>query len=452
MKFIADLHIHSKYSRATSKESNILCLYRYSLIKGIDLLATGDFTHPAWIKEIEKHLTEDGKGLLDLKKEYIKEINNEFPQLKDKSMKFIFSTEISSIYKKKGKVRKIHNVILMPDFKSVKKFNEKLNSIGNIHSDGRPILGLDSKILLEIALNINPETIFIPAHIWTPWFSLFGMNSGFDTIEECFEDLTKEIFAVETGLSSDPAMNWRLSALDRFNLVSDSDAHSPGNLAREANLFDTDLNYYKIREALKNKKSNRFLGTIEFFPEEGKYHYDGHRNCNCRLTPKEALKNKLKCPVCGKPITVGVLHRIEELADRKAGSKPASAKAYKNIIPLKEIIGDAFGIGKNTKKVQRFYDSLILNLNNELNILTEVPIEEIKKYSTEIIAEGIKRVRENKVEIFPGYDGEYGKIVIFTETDRLHNVSQSFFASMDRGEIKKKSKKIAGKNALEISS
>ncbi len=450
MKFIADLHIHSRFSRATSPDNNIFSLYKFAKIKGINLLATGDFTHPGWIKELEDFLIEDGNGLLDLKEEYKKESAKQFPYLKNKLMKFIFSVEISSIYKKNDKVRKVHNVILLPDFKSVKKFNEKLNAIGNIKSDGRPILGLDSKILLEIALNVNPEAIFIPAHIWTPWFSLFGMNSGFNTIEECFEDLTKEIFALETGLSSDPAMNWRLSALDKYNLVSNSDAHSSDNLAREANLFDTDLNYFKIRNALKDKKSQEFLGTIEFFPEEGKYHYDGHRNCHCRLKPKEAIKNKLICPVCGKPVTVGVLHRVEELADREEGFQPEEAKGFKSIIPLKEIIGEAFGVGKKSKKVEAVYNRLISSINDELYILNDAPLEEIKKYSTEMIAEGVKRVRENNVEIMPGYDGEYGKVIIFSEEDRLKNVSQALLLSITP-DIKKKEeppivkKKVKGK-------
>ncbi|MBU1077859.1 MAG: UvrD-helicase domain-containing protein [Spirochaetes bacterium] len=431
MKFIADLHIHSRFSRATSKENNIFTLYKYSKIKGINLLGTGDFTHPGWVKELEEYLEEDGNGLLDLKKEYKKHMDMELPHLKDKLMKFIFSVEISSIYKKKDQVRKIHNVVFFPDFASVKKFNERLNSIGNIKSDGRPILGLDSRTLLDIALDINPEMMLIPAHIWTPWFSLFGMKSGFNTIEECFDDLTNEIFALETGLSSDPAMNWRLSALDKYNLVSNSDAHSPDNLAREANLFNTEMNYFKIRHALKDKKSAGFLGTIEFFPEEGKYHYDGHRNCNCRLTPKEALKNNLKCPVCSKPVTVGVLHRVEELADRKEGERPPLAKDFKSIIPLREIIGDVFGMGKSTKKVAAVYDKLLYSLENEMYILGDAPLEEIRKYSTEIIAEGIKRVREGKVKIMPGYDGEYGKVIIFSEEDRLKNMSQSLLLSID---------------------
>lgn len=430
MKFVADLHIHSAFSRATSKECRIPTLDRFARIKGIQVLATGDFTHPQWFKHLEETLVEDGRGLLDLKKEHCKAEAGEAAWLSEKKVKFIFSVEISSIYKKKKKVRKVHNVILLPDFKSVKKLNEKLGSIGNIRSDGRPILGLDSKNLLEMVLEICPDSIFIPAHIWTPWFSLFGMNSGFDAIEECYEDLTGEIFALETGLSSDPAMNWRLSALDRFNLVSNSDAHSPANLAREANLFDTDLDYHKIRNALKDKKSPEFTGTVEFFPEEGKYHYDGHRLHHVRLSPAEAKAHKLLCPACHKPVTMGVAHRVEQLADRKEGVRPPLAKRYESLIPLAEIIADAFGAGRTTGKVVRYYDKLIRNAGPELFILREADIDLIKKYSTETIAEGISRVRAGNVKILPGYDGEYGRIIIFSEEDRMKNVSQSLLIGL----------------------
>ncbi len=440
MRFIADFHIHSKYSRATSKECNIPSLYKWAKIKGITVLGTGDFTHPAWFAELKDSLIPDGNGLFNVTSEIKKNIDKEIPSLSTKTVKFILSAEISSIYKKNGKVRKIHNVIIMPDFESVEKFNKKLSTLGNITSDGRPILGIDSKTLLEITLEINQEAMFIPAHIWTPWFSLFGANSGFDSIEECFEDLTSEIFALETGLSSDPPMNWRLSTLDKFNLVSNSDAHSPANLAREANLFDTELSYNHIRNALKNKNSNEFIGTIEFYPQEGKYHYDGHRNCNIRLTPKEAIKNNLICPVCGKPITVGVLHRVESLADREEGVKPENAKEFESIVPLSEIIGEALSIGKNSPRVKYIYNQLVGNLGDELSILREVPIEEIKKISTVIIAEGIKRVREKKLTILPGFDGKYGKIIIFTEEERNNNAAQMLLLSIKSKRIEKEKK------------
>ncbi len=429
MLFIADLHIHSKYSRATSKFSDIPNLYKYALIKGINVLGTGDFTHPAWFQEIKEYLIPDGKGLFDLKEEVRREILKDIPYLSNSIMKFILSVEISSIYKKNGKVRKIHNVILMPDLESVEKFNKKLEGIGNIHSDGRPILGLDSKTLFEIALEVNPDIMFIPAHIWTPWFSLFGAKSGFDDIKECFEDLTDNITALETGLSSDPPMNWRLSMIDKFNLVSNSDAHSPDNLAREANLFNTELSYKAIFNALKNKESKEFLGTVEFFPEEGKYHLDGHRNCGVRLTPKEAIKNNLICPVCGKPITIGVLHRVEELADREEGEKPPIYKDFESLVPLKEIIAEAMGIGKNSVKVLNIYNGLIEKLGSELHILRDISIEDIKEASSEIIAEGIRRVRNKEIELLAGFDGEYGQIKIFTEDERTTNAAQMLLIS-----------------------
>jgi len=434
MKFIADFHIHSKYSRATSKELEIPNLYRWSKIKGINILGTGDFTHPGWFKEIKKNLVPDGNGLFDLKPDVKKEIDKELPLLANNVMKFILTVEISSIYKKNGKVRKIHNVIFMPDLESAEKFNGKLSKIGNIHSDGRPILGLDSRNLFEIALTVNPSAMLIPAHIWTPWFSLFGANSGFDKIEECFEDLSSEIFALETGLSSDPPMNWRVSKLDRFNLVSNSDAHSLDNLAREANLFDTELSYRHIRDALKSKNNEQFLGTLEFYPEEGKYHYDGHRNCKVRLTPKEAIKNHLRCPVCGNPITIGVLHRVEELADRDENQKPTDAKGFESIVPLAEIISEATGVGKKSMKVVSIYEQLINRIGNELFILRDAPLDEIKKVTTPIISEGIKRVRNNEIKTLAGYDGEYGKIIIFSEDERNNNATQLLMLAVKQNE------------------
>ncbi|MBN1898606.1 MAG: UvrD-helicase domain-containing protein [Spirochaetes bacterium] len=448
MHFIADFHIHSQYSRATSKQCEIPSLYAWSTIKGISVLGTGDFTHPAWYKQLKETLTGDDSGLFKVKENIKKDRSFPYPVLSGRDVKFILSAEISCIYKKNDKVRKIHNLIMMPDFESVERLNKKLSSIGNIVSDGRPILGLDSKALLEIILEINENSIFIPAHIWTPWFSLFGAKSGFNTIEECFEDLTKEIFALETGLSSDPAMNWRLSALDRFNLISNSDAHSPLNIAREANLFNTELDFFHIRKALKDKRSKEFLGTLEFYPEEGKYHYDGHRNCQTRLTPREAIRNKYLCPVCGKPITIGVLHRVEHLADREEGFRPEDAKDFESLIPLTEVIGESLGVGKSSKKVEILYHQLVSALGDELSILRHIPLEEIKKYSTAIIAEGIRRVRGKKLKILPGYDGEYGKISIFTEEERTDNAAQLLLLSIRKEEKeneKEKKEKVKAK-------
>ncbi len=397
-KFIADLHIHSRFSRATSKDMNLFNIAKMCEIKGIDLVVTGDITHPQWLNEIKENLVEDSNGLYTLKK--------------NRKVKFILGGEISCIYKKDEKVRKIHNMVYFPDIESAEKFSKKLEKIGNITSDGRPIIGLDAKKLLELSLEINEKVIFIPAHIWTPWFSLFGKMSGFDSIYECFEELTGYIFAVETGLSSDPPMNWKLSQLDRFTLVSNSDAHSPSKIGREANIFECDLNYYSIYEVLKDKKK---ITTIEFFPEEGKYHYDGHRKCNVVLNPEEAIKLNNLCPVCGNPITIGVLHRVIEIADRK---EVIPQQSYISLIPLEEIIAQALGINPSSKKVKNIYDKLIKSLGNELKILQEIPLEDIKKIGGEILAYGIKKMRKGEVEVIPGYDGVYGKIIVINEEER----------------------------------
>lgn len=419
MKFIADFHIHSKYARATSKRSTIPELFKAALVKGITLLGTGDFTHPGWFAEINEYLEEDGFGFLKMKKKYASELRKELPSiLSDREMRFILSVEISDIYKKNDKTRKNHNLIMYPALKSAAEFNKKLKMIGNIHSDGRPILGLDAKKLLELSLSVDDKVIFIPAHIWTPWFSLFGSKSGFDAIEECFEEMTSYIFALETGLSSDPPMNWRLSSLDRFNLVSNSDAHSPENLAREANIFNSELSYNAIYNALKSKNSDGFLGTIEFYPEEGKYHYDGHRNCGIRLTPEEAIENNLICPVCGKKLTIGVLHRVVELADRPSSEVLPNHKKFESLIPLREIISDAVNVGKQSKRVAQLYSHLLNGIGNELFILKEASIADLSKESNSLIAEGIRRVRLGEVRVEPGYDGEYGKVHIFSAQER----------------------------------
>ncbi len=317
--FIADFHIHSKYSRATSKDCVPEVLELWARRKGLNLIGTGDFTHAAWRGELKEKLVPSEEGLYALKDEYRREDEIAGPDFKPR---FIVSGEISSIYKKNGRVRKIHNLILLPGLDQAEALSRRLEAIGNLHSDGRPILGLDARDLLEITLSVCPDTIFIPAHVWTPHFSLFGAYSGFDSIEECFEDLTGHIQALETGLSSDPPMNWQLSALDKFTLVSNSDAHSPGNLAREANIFQTDLSYPLIARALQNRDTQEFYGTIEFFPEEGKYHYDGHRNCKVCLTPAQTEATSGLCPVCGGRITVGVLHRVTALADRNEDLSP----------------------------------------------------------------------------------------------------------------------------------
>jgi len=409
--FIADLHIHSKYSRATSPQADLEHIAESAKIKGIKVVGTGDFTHPKWLQEIEDKLEPAEAGLFKLKNS-----SNE--------IRFLLTAEISCIYSAKGRVRKIHIVILAPSLKAVKKINQALSKIGNLHSDGRPILGLDVKELLKITLEANKDCLFVPAHCMTPWFAIFGSKSGFDSIEECFDDYSQYIFALETGLSGDPAMLWRIPDGRRKTLISNSDAHSPGKLGREANVFDTGLSYSEIVEAIKGKDKEKFLYTIEFFPQEGKYHYDGHRDCKISLSPKESKKYNNVCPVCGKPLTLGVANRIAQLADRPEGFMPEGVIPFKSLIPLKEVIGEALNCGANTKKVIVEYDKLTSEFNNEFNILLNVPESDLKNIAPEQVALGILRAREGKVNIEPGYDGVFGKVRIFSEQEKKNLVKQ----------------------------
>ncbi len=418
MKFYADLHLHSHYSRATSKQLNLEHLSKWAQLKGIQVVGTGDFVHPGWLDELRKKLEPAEAGLFKLKKEFAELTQPEVPKACAGEVRFLLTVEISSIYKRLEKVRKIHNVVFAPSFEAALKLQARLEAIGNIRSDGRPILGLDSRDLLEIVLATDPLSFLVPAHIWTPWFAVLGSKGGFDAMEDCFADLTPHIFAVETGLSSDPPMNWRLKQLDRFVLVSNSDAHSPAKLAREANLFDTELSYPAIYRAWQEESDRGFLGTIEFFPEEGKYHFDGHRECKTRLHPQETAAHHGNCPVCGKPVTVGVMARVEELADRPAGERPPRWRPYTSIIPLPEVIGDARGQAATTKGVNEVFERLLKQVGNELHILQEAPLEEIKKYAGEVVAEGIRRMRKGEVQIAAGYDGEYGTIHLFTDEER----------------------------------
>lgn len=411
MKIVADFHIHSKYSRATSPSTDLENLDKWAKIKGITVLGTGDFTHPLWFKELKEKLEPAEAGLFKLREN-------------DSVTRFILTAEISCIYSKNNKVRKVHIVIIAPSFEAVEKINEKLNLIGNLKSDGRPILGLDAKELAKIVLYADKDCLVVPAHIWTPWFSVFGSKSGFDTLEECFEDYTKYIYAAETGLSSDPAMNWRLSQLDKITLLSNSDSHSPQKIGREANIFDTDLDYYSIAEAIKQKDKNKFLYTVEFFPEEGKYHYDGHRLCNISLTPSQSKKYDNVCPKCKKPLVIGVLNRVEKLADRPEGFIPKETVPFKSLIPLEEIIADALGVSTASKKISGFYNNLIKSLDNEFNILLEASEKDIAENSSPRIAEGIIKVRNRQVEIKPGYDGVYGKIKIFDKETDFQTIKQ----------------------------
>jgi uncharacterized protein (TIGR00375 family) len=396
-------------------------LNKWARIKGIKVLGTGDFTHSLWLKELKEKLEPAEPGLFKMKKNQIVRLNNDWllnNHEQDDGTRFMLTSEISCIYSKNNRTRKIHIIIFAPSFSVVEKINTHLGWIGNLKADGRPILGLDAKELLKIVLNISSECLIVPAHIWTPWFSLFGSNSGFDSIEECFDEYAKYIYAGETGLSSDPAMNWRLSALDKIALISNSDSHSPAHIGREANVFETEVSYPAIIEAIKTKDPQKFLYTIEFFPEEGKYHFDGHRNCQISLSPQEAKKFKNICPQCGRPLTIGVLHRVDDLADRKEGEKPTGAIPFKHLVALEEIIADAFGMGVASKAVREEYKNLIKRFGSEFKILLEVSREQIEQASSTEIAEGVMRVREGKVDVEPGYDGEYGKIKIFKDEER----------------------------------
>ena len=410
MKMIADLHIHSRFSMATSKEGTPENLDFWARKKGISLIGTGDFTHPVWREELKERLVSEGNGLYRLRDEYVKEESRKFP---GEGTRFVVSGEISSIYKKNGKTRKVHNVILLPSLEAADAMAQRLEKIGNIHSDGRPILGLDSHDLLEMMLDVCPEGILIPAHIWTPHFSVLGAKSGFDSVEECFEELAPYIHALETGLSSDPAMNWRISKLDRYQLVSNSDAHSPSKLGREANLLDIDCSYEGLYRAIQTGEG--LEGTVEFFPEEGKYHFDGHRKCGVSLSPVEAERLGGICPVCGKKLTMGVDHRVEQLADRAEGFVKKDGKKYESLIPLPEVISACMGYSTASKKVQGCFEQLIQTLGTEFDILRNVPSEDIKSCAGERIAEGIENVRTGNVKRIPGYDGEYGKIELFDE-------------------------------------
>ena len=410
MKFIADFHLHSKYSRATSPQMDLENLDKWAKTKGIKVITVGDFTHPEWFKNLKEKLEPAEPGLFKLK-------NSDSPA------RFILTTEVSCIYSKAGRVRKIHIIIFAPSFEIVDKINAHLGWIGNLKADGRPILGLDAKELAKIVLNISEDCLVVPAHLMTPWFSLFGSRSGFDSLEECFEEYSKYIYAGETGLSASPDMLWRMPDGRKITLISNSDSHSPHRLGREANVFEgEELSYQSIINAIKNKGSTstnlRLAYTIEFFPQEGKYHYDGHRLCGISFSPQESKKSGNICPNCGRPLTIGVLNRVEELADRPEGFKPENTIPFKSLVPLEEIIADALGQMAGTKQVEEEYQNLIKKFGNEFKLLLEVSRQDLETTTLPEIAEGIIRVREGKVFVEPGYDGVYGKIRIFSKGEQ----------------------------------
>ncbi|MFH0891378.1 MAG: endonuclease Q family protein [Candidatus Falkowbacteria bacterium] len=411
MRQIADLHIHSKYSRACSRDLTLANIDKTCRVKGVDIIATGDFTFPDWFSSIKNELEEiNNSGLYKLK------------AMPDDKIKFILSTELALIYKKNDRCRRIHVVVQAPSIAAAAELNKYLDKHYNIRSDGRPILGMGAEELMKLCLSIHPKFLIYPAHIWTPWFSVFGSKSGFDTMEECFGEYTKDIYAYETGLSSDPEMNWRLSALDNFTLLSNSDAHSLPNIAREANVFELAVvSYDELYDVIKNKKTDKsYLDyTLEFYPEEGMYHLDGHRDCGVRFKPAETKKHKNICPKCKKPLVVGVLNRVEELADRKEGFRPAGAPGARKLVELDKIIAEVLGVKSRTSvKVQTEYNNIIGQYSNEINILLDEPIGNLAKGLSPAVVEGIRRVREGRLRIEPGFDGQYGRIRIFTDEER----------------------------------
>ncbi|MCX8043404.1 MAG: endonuclease Q family protein [Desulfobacterota bacterium] len=426
MEFIADLHIHSAYSRATSAQMHLENLHAWAQLKGITVLGTGDFTHPKWYAELQEKLEPAEPGLFMLKRQYREEAEIDVPASCAAEVRFILSAEVSTIYKKGDKTRKIHSLLLAPDFRAAGRLNAMLREIGNISSDGRPIFGIDCKRLLQMCLDASPDNVLIPAHIWTPHFSVLGAASGFDSVEECFEELAGEIFALETGLSSDPPMNWMLSRLDKFVLVSNSDAHSPQKLGREANVFTCELSYPAMRAALQSKDRNGFRGTLEFFPEEGKYHYDGHRACGVCMTPKETKAHNKTCPICGRQVTVGVMHRVNDLADRQEGYRPIGAFGYESLIPLAEILSEIHESAPASKKVTAEYLRLLQHFGNELSILRTCPPEELERAGQHLLAVALHKMRTGDVMVDPGYDGRYGVVRVFKPEEKRYNQPKLF--------------------------
>jgi DNA helicase-2/ATP-dependent DNA helicase PcrA len=426
MEVIADLHIHSHYSIATGRDADLEHLDLWGRYKGLQLVGTGDCTHPQWLAELVSKLDPAAPGLYTLKPELALPLNLTGPVWETvPPVNFVITGEVSTIYKKDGKVRKVHLLLVLPDLEAAQRLSERLGRLGNVASDGRPILGLDARFVLELVLEIAPQALVIPAHIWTPWFSVLGSKSGFDSLEECFGEETAHIYAVETGLSSDPAMNWRVSGLDRFALVSNSDAHSPQKLAREANIFTVPPTYPDLAQALRTREG--LGGTIEFFPQEGKYHLDGHRNCGLRLEPEEAKRLGGLCPRCGRPLTLGVVHRVLDLADRQNGARPAAAPPFESLIGLSEILGEVLGVGPSSKKVRQAYFRLLEKLGPELAILRHAPLAALAREGGVLLAHGIDRMRRGEVHIAGGYDGAYGEIRLFTPEERSMLQGQTAF-------------------------
>ncbi len=402
MRIVADLHLHSRYSRATSPDMDLPGLAHGAKQKGVSLLGTGDFTHPGWSAELTAHLLPLDGGLYAYD-----------------GVLFLYTAEVAAIWRGDGRTHRVHFLLLAPDAEGATRISRELAKIGSIDADGRPMLGISGEKLLQAVLGTSPEAVLIPAHAWTPWYSVFGSQSGFDSLEEALGAAAVHVFALETGLSSDPPMNWRVSALDRYALVSFSDAHSPSRLGREAALFDLpELSYPALVAALREKNPQRFLGTIEFFPEKGKYHYDGHRACGVSLSPPESTAHGRVCPKCGRPVTVGVLHRVEELADRPPGVRPEGAIPYRSLVPLPEILAQVLGRGPATKGVQAEYSRLVERFGSELTILLDLSREDLAPTTSPRVVEAIAKVRAGDLAIRPGYDGQFGEIRISLKEER----------------------------------
>lgn len=428
MRLIADLHVHSRFSRAVSKDMTLPTMHQWAGYKGIGLVGTGDFTHPQWFSEMRDQLVPTAGGFLELKTALRQ------PKLGSNPL-FILSTELSCIYTENDVVRRIHLVVLAPSLQTVGKINKDLGKDFNLRSDGRPILGISAHDLTARLLAVDPSILIIPAHVWTPWFSLLGSKSGYDSAEECFRELLKHIPSIETGLSSDPTMNWQWSHLDNFTIVSSGDAHSPRKLGREATVFELEkAGYSELSAALwnnpvtgKGKSPNHIVETLEFFPEEGKYHLDGHAKCKQRLTPAQSKKNHGICPVCKKPLTIGVLNRVEKLANRPKGYQPEGRPPFRTLIPLEETIGEAMDVGAASKKVQAVYLTLVQKFGGEFNVLLETPVKDIAAVGGEAVADAIQRVRHGKVHIDAGYDGIFGTVKIFSAADRKKHEQAALF-------------------------
>jgi len=416
MEIIADLHFHSKYSRAVSQQMVIPEIAKWAKRKGIDLVATADWTHPLWLRELRENLEEAGEGIYRYKNE-------------PRDIYFLLSTEISSIYTQNNQPHRIHNLILTPSFSVVEEINNKLRSRGvNLLSDGRPITGLSSIELCELVFSVSKDCLVIPAHVWTPWYSLYGSRSGFDSIRDCFGEFSDKIYAIETGLSSDPAMNWRIQELDKRSIISFSDAHSPQKLGREATAFEVkDIKKLRYEDIKKTIQEQKVAYTIEFYPEEGKYHYTGHRNCGVKHAPKDTKKLGTTCPVCGRRLTVGVMHRVEELANRPAGYRPKNRPPYKMMVPLVEILAESLGSGVSSQIVETEYNRLVTEFASEFNVLLKVKMEEIARVAGEKVAEGIGRVRGGKILVDPGYDGVFGTVKIWGEKEEEPEKQMSLF-------------------------